>query len=203
MDVKLWQFVGATGEWIATSYGMPQMTGRVLDWLLVCDPTEQTAAQPAEAPGAAGGAGRVLRLVELWRVVDELRREGTTVLRTTQYLEEADRLAQRIAVVDHGRIAAQGTPTELKAAIGGHLLSVRLADPTDVPRASAVLSSLATGEQPRVDSEREHASGEIRLAVADPSASAEARRRLDAQALPIRSVDVQQPGLDDVFLTLT
>ena len=66
---------------------------------------------------------------ELWRIVDELRREGTTVLLTTQYLDEADRLAQRIAVVDRGRIAAQGTAGELKAAVGATILSVRLADP--------------------------------------------------------------------------
>jgi ABC-2 type transport system ATP-binding protein len=136
---------------------------------------------------------------ELWSVVDELRREGTTVLLTTQYLEEADRLAQRIAVVDRGRIAAQGTPTELKATIGGNVLSVRLADPTDVPRASAALASLATGERPGVDA----ADGVIRLAVANPAASAEALRRLDAQGLPILAVEVQQPSLDDVFLTLT
>ncbi len=140
---------------------------------------------------------------ELWNVVDELRREGTTALLTTQYLEEADRLAQRIAVVDHGRIAAQGTPTELKATIGGNLLIVRLTDPADVPRAAAVLADLAAGELPRIDSERERASGEIRLTVATPAASAEAVRRLDAQQLPILAVEVRQPSLDDVFLTLT
>jgi daunorubicin resistance ABC transporter ATP-binding subunit len=136
---------------------------------------------------------------ELWSVVDSLRREGTTVLLTTQYLEEADRLAQRIAVVDQGRIAAQGTAAQLKASIGGNLLSVRLADAADVPHASTALASLAAGEQPRVDA----ADGEIRLAVADPAASAEAIRRLDALRLPILAVEVQQPSLDDVFLTLT
>ncbi len=139
----------------------------------------------------------------LWSVVEELRREGTTVLLTTQYLEEADRLAQRIAVVDRGRIAAQGTAAELKSAIGGNLLLVRLADPADVPRAAAVLESLAAGEQQRAESERERASGEIRLAVASPAASAEAIRRLDAQRFSILSVEVQQPSLDDVFRTLT
>jgi ABC-type multidrug transport system ATPase subunit len=121
------------------------------------------------------------------------------VLLTTQYLDEADRLAQRIAVVDHGRIAAQGTAAQLKAAIGGNLLSVRLADSADVPRASAALASLATGDEPRLDA----ADGEIRLAVADPTASAEAVRCLDAERLPILAVEVQQPSLDDVFLTLT
>ena len=136
---------------------------------------------------------------ELWRIVDELRREGTTVLLTTQYLEEADRLAQRIAVVDHGRIAAEGTAGELKAAIGGNLLSVRLARAGDLPRASAALSDLGTGDDPWVD----HAGGEIRLPVADAEASAEAVRRLDAQRVVVAAIELQQPSLDDVFLALT
>jgi ABC-2 type transport system ATP-binding protein len=136
---------------------------------------------------------------ELWNIVDELRGEGATVLLTTQYLEEADRLAQQIAVVDHGRIAAQGTAAQLKASIGGSVLRVRLADPADLADARAALASLATGEQPRGDA----AEGEIRLAVADPGASAEAIRRLDAQRLPVAAVELQQPSLDDVFLSLT
>ena len=82
---------------------------------------------------------------ELWRIVDELRRDGTTVLLTTQYLDEADRLAQQIAVVDRGRIAAQGTAAELKATVGATVLSVRLADPADAGEASIVLASLGAG----------------------------------------------------------
>lgn len=140
---------------------------------------------------------------ELWSVVEELRLEGITVLLTTQYLEEADRLAQQIAVVDHGRIAAQGTAAQLKATIGGNVLIVRLADPAHVADASAALADLGTGEQSREDSERERASGEIRLAVTDPVASAQALRRLDARQLPIASIELQQPSLDDVFLALT
>jgi daunorubicin resistance ABC transporter ATP-binding subunit len=136
---------------------------------------------------------------ELWSLVEELRREGTTVLLTTQYLEEADRLAQWIAVVDHGRIAAQGTAAQLKATIGGNVLTVRLADPADLPDASAALADLGAGEQPRVDM----ADTEIRLAVADPAASAEALRRLDARSLGVASIELQQPSLDDVFLSLT
>jgi ABC-2 type transport system ATP-binding protein len=79
------------------------------------------------------------------------------------------------------------------------VLSVRLAHPTDVADASAVLASLAAGEQPHVDA----ADGEIRLTVADAAASAEAVRRLDARGLPILAVELQQPTLDDVFLALT
>ena len=140
---------------------------------------------------------------ELWRIVDELRREGTTVLLTTQYLEEADRLAQRIAVVDRGRIAAQGTAAELKAAVGATILSVRLADREAADDACAALAGLGAAEQPYMDSERDLASGEIRLAVEHPGASAEAVRRLDARHLEIAAVELHQPTLDDVFLTLT
>jgi daunorubicin resistance ABC transporter ATP-binding subunit len=136
---------------------------------------------------------------ELWSIVDELRRGGTTVLLTTQYLEEADRLAQRIAVVDHGRIAAEGTAAQLKATIGGNVLSVRLSDPTGAADAGTALASLAAGEQPRVNA----TDGEIRLTVADPAASAEALRRLDARGLPVTAIELQQPSLDDVFLALT
>jgi len=136
---------------------------------------------------------------ELWSTIDELRRGGTTVLLTTQYLEEADRLAQRIAVVDHGRIAAQGTAAQLKATVGIEMLAVRLAAAATAPAAAAVLADLAAGDEPLVDA----AAGEIRLPVTDASASAEAVRRLDAQRLPIASVELQQPSLDDVFLTLT
>jgi ABC-type multidrug transport system ATPase subunit len=136
---------------------------------------------------------------ERWRIVDELRRDGTTVLLTTQYLEEADRLAHRIGVVDRGRIAAHGTAAELKAAVGGTILSVRLADRAAAHDACAALAGLGADEQPRVDA----ADGEIRLAVEDPAASAEAVRRLDARQLEIASVELHQPTLDDVFLTLT
>ena len=136
---------------------------------------------------------------ELWNIVDELRREGTTVLLTTQYLEEADMLAQRIAVVNNGRVAAQGSAAQLKGAIGGSVLSIHLASAADVPAATEELASLAAGEQPHVDA----AQGEIRIAVSDPAKSADAIRRLDARRLPIAAVELQQPSLDDVFLTLT
>jgi daunorubicin resistance ABC transporter ATP-binding subunit len=135
---------------------------------------------------------------ELWNTVDELRREGTTVLLTTQYLEEADRLAQRIAVVDHGRIAAEGTAGELKATVGTEMLVVRV-DPPNAADAAAALAGLAARDEPIVDA----AAGEIRLAVADSSASVEAIRRFDAMQLPIASLELVQPSLDDVFLTLT
>jgi ABC-2 type transport system ATP-binding protein len=135
---------------------------------------------------------------ELWNTVDELRRDGTTVLLTTQYLEEADRLAQRIAVLDHGRVAAEGTAAELKAMVGTEVLVVRV-EPASTSAAVAALADLCTGEEPIVDS----ASGEIRLPVTSARASAEAVRRFDVHNLPLASIEVLQPSLDDVFLTLT
>ncbi len=136
---------------------------------------------------------------ELWSTIDELRRDGTTVLLTTQYLDEADRLAQRIAVIDRGRVAAQGTAAELKATIGTEILTVRVTNPTAAADAATVLADLTNGEEPVVDT----SAGEIRLVVADPAASAEAVRRLDAGRLPIATIELQQPSLDDVFLALT
>jgi daunorubicin resistance ABC transporter ATP-binding subunit len=136
---------------------------------------------------------------ELWNVVDELRRDGTSVLLTTQYLEEADRLAQRIAVVDRGRVVAEGTAAELKATVGGDLLSIRLANPANLPDAALTLADLSTGEEPSVD----RVAGEVRLPITHPDASAEAIRRLDQRGVRIAAVELQQPSLDDVFLTLT
>jgi ABC-2 type transport system ATP-binding protein len=136
---------------------------------------------------------------ELWAVVVELRSEGTTVLLTTQYLEEADRLAQRIAVVDHGRIAAEGTAAELKAQTGADVLTVRLADPAAAEQAAAELADLGSGELPAIDPAR----GEIRLPVTDTDASAQAIRRLDARGLSVAAIELRQPSLDDVFLALT
>jgi daunorubicin resistance ABC transporter ATP-binding subunit len=135
---------------------------------------------------------------ELWDEVDTLRREGTTVLLTTQYLEEADRLAQRIAVVDHGRVAAEGTAAELKATIGQDVLVVRLADTEHAGVAADALAPLGSAE-PTVDG----AAGEVRLPVADPALSAAAVRALDGLGLRIASIELQRPSLDDVFLTLT
>jgi ABC-2 type transport system ATP-binding protein len=162
------------------------------------------------AAGLIGGAPVVLldepstgldprSRAELWSIVAELSHEGVTVLLTTQYLEEADRLATRIAVVDRGRISAEGTAAELKAMVGGNVLTLRVADPDSLGEAAAAVAGIAVDEQPTVDpGERE-----IRLAVRDPSASSEAIRRLEARQLTLVSVELRQPSLDDVFLTLT
>jgi daunorubicin resistance ABC transporter ATP-binding subunit len=136
---------------------------------------------------------------ELWGVVAEMARDGVTVLLTTQYLEEADRLASQIAVVDHGKIVAQGTASTLKAMVGGNVLALRLQDPCRLAEAAEVVAGLAVGGEPQVNL----AVSEIRLTVDDPAASPEAIRRLDERHLALLSVELEQPSLDDVFLTLT
>jgi daunorubicin resistance ABC transporter ATP-binding subunit len=137
---------------------------------------------------------------ELWTIVDELRDAGTTVLLTTQYLEEADRLAQRVIVVDAGAVIAEGTPSALKAGIGTDVLRVRLPGPAGLPAAAELLADLAAAGT-AVTTDR--VTGELTVRVARPDASVEALRRLDRHGLDVTSVQLTQPSLDDVFLSLT
>ena len=136
---------------------------------------------------------------ELWAIVEELRRAGTTVLLTTQYLDEADRLAQRIAVIDRGRVVAEGTTAELKATVGHEVLAIRMSEPQRAADAGTLLASLSSGDAPITDP----ASGEVRLPVAQSAAAAEAVRRLDHRGWEIAAIELQRPSLDDVFLSLT
>jgi ABC transporter DrrB family efflux protein len=137
---------------------------------------------------------------EIWATVRELVREGTTLLLTTQYLEEADELADRIAVIDHGRVIAQGTGNELKDQVGGQILEVELASPAERDHARAVLAGVGCGDPE--PSERPD-----RLTLPAPrdglelieEAAAELRRaRIEVSDLGLR-----RPTLDDVFLQLT
>ncbi|MDP9818199.1 ATP-binding cassette domain-containing protein [Spirilliplanes yamanashiensis] len=137
---------------------------------------------------------------ELWAILDELRDAGTTVLLTTQYLEEADRLAQRIAVIDAGRVIAEGTPAELKAGIGTDVLRIRLHEPAALDAAGPLLSDLAAAGT-GVAADRP--AGELTVRVSRPDAAPEALRRLDARGLRVAAIQLTQPSLDDVFLSLT
>jgi oleandomycin transport system ATP-binding protein len=134
----------------------------------------------------------------LWAVIRELVADGTTLLLTTQYLEEADQLASRIAVIDHGRVIAEGTPDGLKARVGGQILEVRPADPADLDRTGAILAALCGAGCP-VD-------GDTRLAavpIADPAWLAVAVRRLDDAGIAVADLALRRPSLDEVFLSLT
>jgi len=134
---------------------------------------------------------------DLWAVIEELVRAGTTVLLTTQYLEEADRLAQRVVVVDHGRVIAEGTPSELKADLGATVIEITLADPAAAAEAATLLGPQGTKE-PTVDGST------VELTVEDgPRVAAEALRRLDQQEVTVVGLVLREPSLDDVFLSLT
>ena len=136
--------------------------------------------------------------LDLWEMVRELRSEGTTILLTTQYLEEADRLAQLIAVIDQGRIVAEGTAMELKERVGRDRVVVRLADAGRSGDACAALSALST------DGPAEKLSpDELSVPATDPATSAEVVRALDRIGVGIAGLEVRSPTLDDVFFTLT
>jgi ABC-2 type transport system ATP-binding protein len=137
--------------------------------------------------------------IDLWQFIADLVTGGTTVLLTTQYLEEADRLANQIVVIDHGRVIAQGTSTQLKAQLGSDLLEVTLADPGCLEEAARLLADLGNGA-PTIDY--------VRRLVSVPSTGKattviEAARRLQDRDIELEDIMLRRPSLDDVFLTLT
>jgi ABC-2 type transport system ATP-binding protein len=135
--------------------------------------------------------------LEVWATIEGLVAEGTTVLLTTQYLDEADRLADAIAVIDRGRLIAEGTPDELKDRVGGERLEVHLADTTAVDAALRALAPMSD-EPPSVDGDT------VRLTVRQRTGTiVEAVRRLDEVDVGVDDLGLRRPTLDDVFLSLT
>ncbi len=137
--------------------------------------------------------------LRLWEVIRELKDDGTTVLLTTQYLEEADALAERIVVIDGGRAIAEGTPDELKSQLGGEYVEVAPRDADRLDEAARLVADLGTGAA-AIDSE----AGVIRIpAVGDGSTLPAVVRALDGAGIVIKDLGVKRPSLDDVFLELT
>ncbi|MBQ0922512.1 ATP-binding cassette domain-containing protein [Saccharopolyspora endophytica] len=137
--------------------------------------------------------------MDTWEVIGELVADGTTVLLTTQYLEEADQLADSIAVIDHGEVIASGTADQLKSRVGGERLQLIAQDAADLPSVARVLRDVGVAE-PQV----EVALRRVTVAVeTGPKALIEALRRLDADSVAVNDVGLHRPTLDDVFLGLT
>jgi ABC-2 type transport system ATP-binding protein len=135
--------------------------------------------------------------LELWETIEEMVSEGTTVLLTTQYLDEADRLADRIAVIDRGTVIAEGTSDDLKSRVGGDRLEVHLCNAADTSRAVEALASM-TDEEPHVEDTS------VSLWVRKRSGSiVEAVRLLDEHNIEVDDLGLRRPTLDDVFLALT
>jgi ABC transporter DrrB family efflux protein len=143
---------------------------------------------------------------EIWAIARELQREGRTLLLTTQYLEEADQLADRIAVIDRGRVIAEGTGSELKDRVGGQILEVELSSAEQRDRAQAVLAGVGCGE-PMGCAEPEPDERPDRLTVPAPRDGLqlveEAAAGLRRAQIGVRDIGLRRPTLDDVFLQLT
>ena len=136
---------------------------------------------------------------EVWAAVRALAAAGTTVLLTTQYLDEADQLAARIAVIDAGRVVAGGTPDELKSAIGGDRIDVVAHDAADLPATAAVLGRVA-GTEAETDPDTRRVSAPISDRI---SALTELVRALDEAGIAAGDIALRRPTLDEVFLHLT
>jgi oleandomycin transport system ATP-binding protein len=136
--------------------------------------------------------------LELWGMIRGLVAGGTTVLLTTQYLEEADKLADEIVVIDHGKVIAAGTPQELKTRVGGHVLQARPADPSDAEKTERIMSEFAAS------GESTHSDGEVvSVTINDRSALGEVVRRLDDAGITVDDLSLRRPSLDEVFLAVT
>jgi ABC-2 type transport system ATP-binding protein len=135
----------------------------------------------------------------LWREVRSLNDEGTTVFLTTQYLEEAEQLADRVGIIAGGRLVAEGTPADLKGHVGEPTLHIELTDPDAAPHAREALAGVGALEPPRPEAP-------TRLALrssAGKGAIAPAVQALQASGIQVESVEVENPSLDDVFAAVT
>jgi ABC-2 type transport system ATP-binding protein len=137
--------------------------------------------------------------MEMWATIRELVADGTTLLLTTQYLEEADELADYIVVVDVGKVIAEGKPEELKAKLGQERLQLRVTHLTDLPKVTSILERIGS-DTPHLDD----GTGEISVAVpAGTQSLLDAVRTLDSEHIAIADISLRRPTLDEVFLSIT
>jgi oleandomycin transport system ATP-binding protein len=134
---------------------------------------------------------------DVWNIIRSLVADGVTVLLTTQYLEEADALADDISVIDHGKVIAHGTPAELKQVVGGQTILVRPTDPARLADATAILAAVS-GREPESP-----ARGVIAAPVDDDTAFTKVVGRLDREGIGVTELSLRLPSLDEVFFTLT
>ena len=135
---------------------------------------------------------------QVWDIVRALAGLGTTVLLCTQYLDEADQLADRIAVIDRGKVIAEGTPTSLKASVGGGALRVRLLDPLQRDEAARILAR-ALDAEPHLEADP----AALTVRIDDPERAADAVAEISGAGLGLAGFALAQPSLDEVFLALT
>ncbi len=138
--------------------------------------------------------------IDLWAIITELVAQGSTLLLTTQYLDEADQLADEILVIDHGRAIAQGTSDDIKGMVGGERIEVTVAHPDEAEKARSVLAPFATG---RIESQDGRDTTLVVPITGGAPVLTQALRALDGDGIGVRDVMLRRPTLDDAFLALT
>ena len=136
---------------------------------------------------------------QLWDAIRQLVQQGTDVLMTTQYLDEAEQLADRIAIIDHGRVIASGTPSELKATVGGNVIEVGVRGPEDLPTVAEILARIGS-EPPRLDPNTNRVTVPV---AAGEDGIAAAVQAVSRSCVAIDDIGLRRPTLDEVFLILT
>ena len=137
--------------------------------------------------------------IALWKMIEDLAKSGTTILLTTQYLEEADRLADNLAVIDSGKIIAEGTPRQLKAQVGGDVVELHVKDKSEAGAAASAISQFGTNS-----SGIEEETGKVKLPVAGGApVLVDIIRLLDKRQIFIEDIVLRRPTLDEVFIKLT